>query len=50
MRTLDRIISNLPAQRRVKVTARARKLIAKAMLRHLRQVRQRRASIRTTCQ
>jgi transcriptional regulator with XRE-family HTH domain len=41
MRTLDQIISNLPTQRRAKVTARARKLIAEeTALRHLRQARE----------
>jgi transcriptional regulator with XRE-family HTH domain len=40
MRTLDRIIGSLPADRRAKVTARARKLIAEeTALRHLRQAR-----------
>ncbi len=40
MRTLDRIIRDLPAERRAKVTARTQKLIAEEMaLRHLRRAR-----------
>src|SRR5258708_34918867 len=40
MRNLDQIIESLPADRRAKVTARTRKLIAEEVaLRHLRQAR-----------
>ena len=40
MRTLDQIIADLPPDRRAKVTARARKLVAEEKaLRHLRQAR-----------
>jgi transcriptional regulator with XRE-family HTH domain len=41
MRTLDQIIAELPTERRAKVTARARELIAEELaLRHLRQARE----------
>jgi transcriptional regulator with XRE-family HTH domain len=40
MRTLDKVIADLPAERRAKVSARTKELIAEEMaLRHLRQAR-----------